>query len=33
MKENKIQKISNKLINIVVFVAVVEYAYLFLHFH
>ncbi|AUS66568.1 hypothetical protein CXP54_13825 [Escherichia albertii] len=33
MKENKIQKISNKLINIVVFVAVVEYAYLFLHFY
>ncbi|MCQ8920777.1 small membrane protein YkgR, partial [Escherichia albertii] len=32
-KENKIQKISNKLINIVVFVAVVEYAYLFLHFY
>ncbi|MCQ8909573.1 small membrane protein YkgR [Escherichia albertii] len=33
MKENKTQKISNKLINIVVFVAVVEYAYLFLHFY
>ncbi|ENK6894731.1 hypothetical protein JRC42_05345 [Escherichia albertii] len=33
MKENKIQEISNKLINIVVFVAVVEYAYLFLHFY
>ena len=33
MKESKIQKISNKLINIVVFVAVVEYAYLFLHFY
>lgn len=33
MKENNIQKISNKLINIVVFVAVVEYAYLFLHFY
>ncbi|EGM8071756.1 hypothetical protein N6N73_20225 [Escherichia albertii] len=33
MKENKIQKISNKLINIVVFVAVVEYACLFLHFY
>lgn len=33
MKENKIHKISNKLINIVVFVAVVEYAYLFLHFY
>ncbi|QCT88585.1 hypothetical protein D9736_22355 [Escherichia sp. E10V10] len=33
MKENNIQRISNKLINIVVFVAVVEYAYLFLHFY
>ncbi|TGG75092.1 small membrane protein YkgR [Escherichia coli] len=26
-------KISHKLINIVVFVAIVEYAYLFLHFY
>ncbi|EEZ4383086.1 MULTISPECIES: small membrane protein YkgR [Escherichia] len=33
MKENKIQEISNKLINIVVLVAVVEYAYLFLHYY
>lgn len=33
MKENKIREISNKLINIVVFVAIVEYAYLFLHFY
>ncbi len=29
MKENKVQQISHKLINIVVFVAIVEYAYLF----
>lgn len=28
MKENKVQQISHKLINIVVFVAIVEYAYL-----
>lgn len=27
MKENKVQQISHKLINIVVFVAIVEYAY------
>ncbi|WP_044124944.1 small membrane protein YkgR [Shigella boydii] len=27
------QQISHKLINIVVFVAIVEYAYLFLHFY
>ena len=33
MKENKVQQISHKLINIVVFVAIVEYAYLFLHFY
>ena len=33
MKENKIQEISNKLINIVVLVAVVEYTYLFLHYY
>lgn len=33
MKENKKQEISNKLINIVVLVAVVEYAYLFLHYY
>lgn len=33
MKDNKIQEISNKLINIVVLVAVVEYAYLFLHYY
>ncbi len=32
MKKNKVQQISHKLINIVVFVAIVEYAYLFLHF-
>ncbi|MGT7081003.1 small membrane protein YkgR [Escherichia coli] len=30
MKENKVQQISH---NIVVFVAIVEYAYLFLHFY
>ncbi|MEL5807347.1 hypothetical protein J4X30_07930, partial [Escherichia coli] len=29
MKENKVQQISHKLINIVVFVAIIEYAYLF----
>ncbi|MGD7785554.1 small membrane protein YkgR, partial [Escherichia coli] len=28
MKENKVQQISHKLINIVVLVAIVEYAYL-----
>ncbi|MGL9668859.1 small membrane protein YkgR [Escherichia coli] len=28
-----VQQISHKLINIVVFVAIVEYAYLFLHFY
>ena len=28
MKDNKVQQISHKLINIVVFVAIVEYAYL-----
>ncbi|EMV5180237.1 small membrane protein YkgR [Escherichia coli] len=33
MKENKVQQISHKLINIVVFVAIVEYAYLFLLFY
>ncbi|EFB7641829.1 hypothetical protein JV483_002345 [Escherichia coli] len=33
MNENKIQQISHKLINVVVLVAVVEYAYLFLHFY
>ena len=33
MKENKVQQISHKLINIVVFVAIVEYAYLFLPFY
>ena len=33
MKENKVQQISHKLNNIVVFVAIVEYAYLFLHFY
>ncbi|WP_080780926.1 small membrane protein YkgR, partial [Escherichia coli] len=27
MKENKVQQISHKLINIVVFFAIVEYAY------
>ncbi|HBE5263698.1 TPA: hypothetical protein KMA48_004521 [Escherichia coli] len=32
MKENKVQQISHKL-NIVVFVAIVEYAYLFFHFY
>lgn len=32
-EENKVQQISHKLINIVVFVAIVEYAYLFLHFY
>lgn len=31
MKENKIQEISNKLINIVVFVAIVEYALSLIH--
>ncbi|ENB0694034.1 hypothetical protein ABG613_002299 [Escherichia coli] len=30
---NERQQISHKLINIVVFVAIVEYAYLFLHFY
>ena len=33
MNENKIQQISHKLNNVVVLVAVVEYAYLFLHFY
>lgn len=33
MKKNKVQQISHKLINIVVFVAIVEYAFLFLHFY
>ena len=33
MKVNKVQQISHKLINIVVFVAIVEYAYLFFHFY
>ncbi|MDZ6770309.1 small membrane protein YkgR [Escherichia coli] len=33
MKENKVQQISHKPINIVVFVATVEYAYLSLHFY
>lgn len=33
MKENKVQQISHKLINLVVFVAIVEYAYLFFHFY
>ena len=31
MKENKVQQISHKLINIVVFVAIVEYAYCLLY--
>ncbi|NYY74595.1 hypothetical protein DMH88_12775 [Escherichia coli] len=33
MKENKVQQISHKLINIVVLSQIVEYAYLFLHFY
>ena len=33
MKENKVQQISHRVINIVVFVAIVEDAYFFLHFY
>ncbi|WP_032156845.1 small membrane protein YkgR [Shigella sonnei] len=33
MESLPVQQISHKLINIVVFVAIVEYAYLFLHFY
>ncbi|MCL8361684.1 hypothetical protein M9Y38_24195 [Escherichia coli] len=33
MKENKVHQISHTLINIVVFVAIVEYDYLCLHFY